>query len=161
MGSKPLANTTKKPAAPPPAPLTTAEIDELIELNQKLDPELGRLKPDVDRREALNKRLRAQYADESGTQRFTVPGTSFDLLVGPKRNESVADKKGIYKFFGVREFVEILAQVTKTAVVEALKRRGKPESGADAFFKLEPIGWRPIDVIAKAPVPPAAQKKAA
>lgn len=145
-----------------PVPLTVEEIDELITLKRELAPEQARLKPKVDRVEALTRRLRACHESDPGDKTFTAAGTEFDLLIGQKREEATPDRKRIYKFFGVRDFVDAIASITQAAVKEALKRKGKPEAGAEAFFTRALTGWREVSVVAKSPAPPAsAEKKAA
>ena len=79
--------------------LTIQEIDELIELKRFLEPELGRLKPKIERCEELTKLVRKAHQDDPGNKAFTAAGTAFDLLVGWKRLEKTPDTKKIYKFF--------------------------------------------------------------
>src|SRR5215469_7745918 len=160
----PVSPTTASPAPPS---LTTAEIDELISLKQRLTPELGRLKPDVERCEELTRKVRKQHELDPGDKTFTERGTHFDLLVGEKRKESKPLLRKIYRFFGVDEFVEMIATVTKGAVTEGLKRRAekkkpseKPLPVVTEFFSEEQTGWREVTVVAKAPAPQA-EKKAA
>jgi len=157
------ATATKPGSASSPASPTTAEVDELIHLKEYLAPELARLKPSVDRADELTKKVRAAHEADPGNKTYVEPGTRKDLLVGEKREEATPDRKRIYKFFGVLEFVDRIATVSQAAVKEALKRQRKDPDGAEAFFTHAQTGWREITVIAKGPTPAvaAAEKKVA
>ena len=140
------------PAANQTAPISPRVIDEFSLLHSEVQSLNARLRVLQDEKGTYAK-LKAQiekYCDVivGVDNRVLLPGLRFDLEATPRQNEKTPDKSKLYRFFGVRRFLN-LVEISQRKIKEGLAEMGKPESMLGDFLSEARTGYRKYTVLSK------------
>lgn len=161
MKPAPARLTCETPDHPPnggsPSPSREARsfepalIDEFCPLHLELQALRARervLTDKAGRYETLRK-LIDEKCDALGPEnRWMLQGAKFDLEATPRQNEKTPNKRKLLKIFKIAAFLE-MAQITQSAVKEALAKLKRPESECEQFFSEGRTGYRKFTVVQK------------